>query len=882
MATKSEQLDELLRGRYFDLFASEAGGELHRVNHEGDNISCCCPIHDDANASFSFNQQNGKWRCYAGCGEGNYLQYVAQMRGISTSEAFKQLLHENGLDRDEEQPEQQPEGKDYTLAQYAKERGFTEEWLTSVFAMRTQKDKSKTQYLRIPYYDSQGRETVCRKRYAHKKFAWIKPQGAKIGFYGEWWIYQLTDTVILVEGESDTHTLKYIGIPWVLGVPGASMMTKTMAEQIKHLKRIFLHDEGDTGAKTFLAKCRQELNDVGYQGEILTFSCNTYESCKDPADVYKKWGAEEAKGRIVTLLKNAKNIAEQTEELVELVGAPMKVREPHGYKIDMRGVWKLPADPEKPIKLITPTPVIVTAMISNLSDPDTDKIEITALTNKGWKQGIFTRSAIYGTTQSAEVINFGVSVTAKSMSNLNEYFLSFIEANRNIIKNKDCTNHYGWQRGGYFIPGYDNGIIRDMPNSEMSAITSAGNYEEWRRVIGLLRDENYKFRFFLSVAFATPLLEILNLRTFVVYNWGKTQGGKTAALKAIGSVWGNPNLMAMTFNATQVGLEMASALYSDLPLLVDERQTAGKDEKTQNRLESTIYQICTGRSKQKGTRSQGLAELKNWSTIAFMTGEQPMLEATTQNGIRTRILQIEEGAFYGEDAKSLLIYDLIDRHYGLAGPRYIHRLKDVPPETLREAFRVIRDLVKLYLNPSTQTYESYFSVLVLGDALAESWLFSDKPSGTLLTEDARRKALWMLDKVILGQKSEEVENIYVSATQILLDWIAENPANFPRRVPPVDENGRSQPAVYGYINEDQGKVYILGKPFREMMIKAQLSQNQFKKFWADNGVLQATALSSGSACYSQMVKPLYNLDFGRYMVFDLNKAQEIVNKDRMV
>lgn len=44
-----------------------------------DEISARCPFHDDHNPSFSANIQSGLWRCFAGCGQGNYSQFLDRL-----------------------------------------------------------------------------------------------------------------------------------------------------------------------------------------------------------------------------------------------------------------------------------------------------------------------------------------------------------------------------------------------------------------------------------------------------------------------------------------------------------------------------------------------------------------------------------------------------------------------------------------------------------------------------------------------------------------------------------------------------------------------------------------------------------------------------------
>jgi len=48
--------------------------------------------------------------------------------------------------------------------------------------------------------------------------------------------------------------------------------------------------------------------------------------------------------------------------------------------------------------------------------------------------------------------------------------------------------------------------------------------------------------------------------------------GKTAALKAALSVWGDPEGLMASFYATRVGLERLAGFFRDLPLGIDEKQ----------------------------------------------------------------------------------------------------------------------------------------------------------------------------------------------------------------------------------------------------------------------------------------------------------------------
>jgi putative DNA primase/helicase len=53
--------------------------KIYRVR--GAQMSGLCPFHSDRAPSFSANSESGLWQCFAGCGSGNYEQFLEKLRG---------------------------------------------------------------------------------------------------------------------------------------------------------------------------------------------------------------------------------------------------------------------------------------------------------------------------------------------------------------------------------------------------------------------------------------------------------------------------------------------------------------------------------------------------------------------------------------------------------------------------------------------------------------------------------------------------------------------------------------------------------------------------------------------------------------------------------
>ena len=108
-----------------------------------------------------------------------------------------------------------------SLAEYAEAKGLPPGFLQ---ALGVHEEATRTgPRVVIPYYDESGAETLTRYRGAlnGNRFSW--PRGTKTDLYGLNRLKAAREAhyIIVVEGESDCHTLWHSGFH-AIGVPGAS------------------------------------------------------------------------------------------------------------------------------------------------------------------------------------------------------------------------------------------------------------------------------------------------------------------------------------------------------------------------------------------------------------------------------------------------------------------------------------------------------------------------------------------------------------------------------------------------------------------------------------------------------------------------------------
>jgi replicative DNA helicase len=165
---------------------------------------------------------------------------------------------------------------DYTVEDYAREKGFSVEKLAE-WGVETQ-EVNGDKVVAIPYFNDRGELLRYKFRAANKQMFWDKGRDRGLQLYG---LERLNGkkSVLLVEGESDTHAAWHHGVP-VLGVPGANAWQRQWAQYVEG-KDVYIWQEPDKGGETFV---KSVSRDVPHAKVIVATDV------KDLADLHQKLG----------------------------------------------------------------------------------------------------------------------------------------------------------------------------------------------------------------------------------------------------------------------------------------------------------------------------------------------------------------------------------------------------------------------------------------------------------------------------------------------------------------------------------------------------------------------------------------------------------------
>lgn len=872
MNTAEVDLDRLVD------YEREYRSVVKRAQVTGDHMIGLCPFHDDSKNSFSVDLKTGRWHCFSEDIGGNYVDFVAKMNGISTKDAYKRIMEDYHV----EMPEKEKPAasrRSYSMEQYAFEKRLPVEFLRDTCHISNDKErKDQTTYMKIPYLKEDGTEATYRKRFAGKEFRWRYGSSGKICLYGEWRLSQMRQSgyACLVEGESDTQSMWYMGIS-TLGVPGASMFKPNMSDQLQDLK-LYIHQEPDQGGETFMRKVIQGLREGGFIGKVYKFSCSTLGGIKDPSDVFIKFGKEEGAAKIQKLLERAEEIDLAEPDVIpeSIKGAPVNLRQPEGWIYSDKGISHIDEKTYGPV-MVCRTPIILTQRLRSLETGE-EKIEIAFKRDDEWHRAIYPRSTIFTARGITVLADLGCTVTSENAKQVVR-FLSALEAeNIDIITKADATSSFGWQPGKRFIPGHDKDIVLDIDPSQKgmaAAYCQTGSFDKWKDTMQPHRERD-KFRFILAAAFAAPLLRIIKQRIFFVYNWGGSKGGKTAALKAALSVWGDPERLMVNFNATQVGLERTASFYCDLPLGIDERQLAGNN---QNSLEKIVYMIASGTGKIRGAKSGGIQATQTWRTVALATGEEPLSTETSQTGVSTRVLEIYGGPFDDEREASVM-HQQSGMNCGWAGPAYIGMLLHTDERSITEKYDEMMQYVYQISRGKSGSHIAGIAAVALADAIIDTWVFNNGEwlkryeNGEFDTESAKtnteklqidpeswERAKEMARNILQEQMNADTGDVNENATQYIVDWILSNKDSF---------GEKAFGTCLGMIQNKNA--YIFPSMLTQALTKAGYSSRKTLKYLADKGLIGVSVLKDGSTKNS--VTKWFNNRNCRFVEFHLGDLAE--------
>ena len=454
-------------------------------------------------------------------------------------------------------------------------------------------------------------------------------------------------------------------------------------------------------------------------------------------------------------------------------------------------------------------PIMPTKRLINVDSGEV-QLEIAYRRGNVWRRQIVPRSMLATASQIVGLSAWGIGVDSENAKALVKYFTAVEHLNYTDIPERNSTKRLGWVGDGMFSPYMDELEYDGDPTERKiyDAVCEKGSYELWRDCMTNARSNSKAFQIVLATSFASAMVKPCRCLPFIVHLWGGTEAGKTVALMAAISVWGNPEQNAglfRTFNSTDVGIEIAASVSNSIPLFIDELQIA-KDRKS---FDEFIYKIAEGAGRTRGAKTGGLKALTSWANTTITTGEQPITNGNSGAGAINRSIEI--------DCKNIKLLQkprdtvgVILSNYGHAGRKFVSKLQD----NFDYAIKLQGDYQHLFAETNVTDKQALSASLILAaDRLASEWVFGN--AADCLT----------IDDILPYMSTKEDVDINLRALDWLYGFVAANANRFYRSAADVDMVGE----IWGEYDDD--RITIIKSVFDRCMADAGFSPAAFLS-WA--------------------------------------------------
>lgn len=204
------------------------------------------------------------------------------------------------------------------------------------------------------------------------------------------------------------------------------------------------------------------------------------------------------------------------------------------------------------------------------------------------------------------------------------------------------THTAGWHDGAYVMP---DGHIIGTPSrpvafcggtSAVAGYVVRGTDESWRKNVGNLMKGNQSMILGGLVALAAPLNSLSGGSSFGIHLFAQSSAGKTTTVEAASSIYGVPDELKLTWDATKYGLTIEAASRNDGFMPIDE---IGQGNDVRH-VAGSAYSLFNGTGRIQGNKDGGNKAVLRWAIVALSTGEEDFETYLIRNGVTPKAGQL--------------------------------------------------------------------------------------------------------------------------------------------------------------------------------------------------------------------------------------------------
>jgi putative DNA primase/helicase len=236
-----------------------------------------------------------------------------------------------------------------------------------------------------------------------------------------------------------------------------------------------------------------------------------------------------------------------------------------------------------------------------------------------------------GTRYREELLSMGLRIAPGLKAR--QLLTMYIQSSKPLARAR-CVIQTGWHKNCFIFPGQTIGPAEAerliLQASHFQDYATKGTLEGWKNLVARRCMGNTRLIFSVSVALASPLLNLLGIENGGFHFRGASSTGKTTVLDVAASVWGAKDHI-QRWRATTNGIEALAACHNDALLCLDELSQVDS-----NSAGEIAYMLANGSGKTRADRNGKHKKKAIWRLLFLSTGETSLADHMIEAGKKAK------------------------------------------------------------------------------------------------------------------------------------------------------------------------------------------------------------------------------------------------------
>ena len=383
---------------------------------------------------------------------------------------------------------------------------------------------------------------------------------------------------------------------------------------------------------------------------------------------------------------------------------PVNLVLPHGVFLSQSGISII--DFDKPAKnrttveasqnVVVPTCVYREVTPHGSEPVNGDQYQIAVKNASDWRNAVVDAKKLTDAKSVQNLAQIGALISnpnlfAKAMTKI----IALNESNA-VLPVKKVFTQPGWFDDKFISPvGNNDYIVKNGDFDYLHTFTPHGDKKAWLDMLAKVIfhdpdapndnstfnrksfvDDNIQRKYInitaaitVGAAAAAPLIKILGIRNQQLALGFSSGNGKTALGNFAASIFGNPDTLVTTCNATYNFLESLAVKLNGFPHVVDELQSAKKI--IRENMDEFLYNFSGGTTRGRADKEGNARKTYRYSGCRIFTGEQNILTDTSGAGAIARIFVISHPVLFA-DSFAVQLHKFPFENYGFFSQNIIN------------------------------------------------------------------------------------------------------------------------------------------------------------------------------------------------------------------